>query len=96
MAMNRVQFQPGLSMAKFLARYDTEAKCYRSLYKARWPRGFRCPCCEGRARSRFRRDGRVYYQCRAPATDHAHQRHAVRGLEGAADHVVPGDASADV
>ena len=65
MAMNQVQFQPGLSMAQFLARYGTEAKCYRALYTARWPLGFRCPCCNGRARSRFRREGRVYYQCRA-------------------------------
>ncbi len=65
MAMNQTQFQPGLSMAAFFERYGTEAKCYRVLYKARWPRGFRCPCCRGRARSRFRREGRVYYQCRA-------------------------------
>ena len=65
MAMNQVQFQQGLSMAQFLERYGTEAKCYRALYKARWPTGFRCPCCNGRARSRFRREGRIYYQCRA-------------------------------
>ena len=65
MAMNQVQFQPGLPMAKFVERYGTETKCYRALYKARWPQGFRCPCCHGRARSRFRREGRIYYQCRA-------------------------------
>ncbi len=65
MAMNWVQFQPGLSLAEFLRDYGTEAKCYRALYKARWPQGFRCPCCGGRPRSRFRREGRVYYQCRA-------------------------------
>ena len=65
MAMNWVQFQPGLSMRQFLSQYGTEAKCYRALYKARWPRGFRCPCCGGRPRSRFRREGRIYYQCRA-------------------------------
>lgn len=65
MAMNQTQFQPGLSMGAFFERYGTEAKCYRAFYKARWPRGFRCPCCHGRARSRFRREGRVYYQCRA-------------------------------
>lgn len=65
MAMNRVQFQPGLALAAFVARYGTEAKSYRALYKARWPNGFRCPCCGKRARSRFRRGGQVYYQCRA-------------------------------
>lgn len=65
MAMNRVQFQAGLSMAEFMQQYGTEAKCYRSLYRSRWPHGFSCPECGKRARSRFRRQGRVYYQCRA-------------------------------
>lgn len=65
MAINPVQFQHGLSMVEFIARYGTEAKCYRALYRARWPRGFRCPACAHRGRSRFRREGRIYYQCRA-------------------------------
>ncbi|WP_027485787.1 transposase, partial [Rhodanobacter sp. OR87] len=65
MAMNQVQFQSGLSMAQFIRRYGTEARCYRALYRARWPQGFRCPRCNSRPRSRFRRAGRVYYQCRA-------------------------------
>lgn len=65
MAMNRVQFQPGLTLAEFVERYGTEDKSYRALYKARWPHGFRCPCCGKRARSRFRRGQQVYYQCRA-------------------------------
>ncbi|HOC11957.1 MAG TPA: transposase, partial [Thermomonas sp.] len=43
MAMNYVQFQPGLSMAQFIQQYGTEAKCYRALYRTRWPQGFRCP-----------------------------------------------------
>lgn len=65
MAMNLVQFQKGLSMVEFIRQYGTEAKCYRALYRARWPQGFRCPECGQRPRSRFRREGRVYYQCRA-------------------------------
>lgn len=65
MAMNRVQFQAGLSMTAFLQQYGTEAKCYRALYRMRWPQGFRCPACNGRTRSRFRRADRVYYQCRS-------------------------------
>ena len=65
MAINPVQFQKGLSMVEFLAAYGTEAKCYRALHRARWPQGFRCPGCAHRGRSRFRREGRVYYQCRA-------------------------------
>ena len=65
MSINAIQFQPGLSMAQFIQTYGTEAKCYRVLYKARWPQGFLCPCCQNRSRSRFRREGRIYYQCRA-------------------------------
>ena len=65
MAMNQVQFQRGLSMAQVIQQYGTEAKCYRALYRSRWPHGFRCPVCSERPRSRFRRAGRVYYQCRA-------------------------------
>lgn len=63
MTINAVQFQHGLSMVEFVAQYGTEAKCYRALYRSRWPRGFRCPACANRSRSRFRRDGRMYYQC---------------------------------
>jgi transposase-like protein len=65
MAMNQVQFQSGLSMPEFLAQYGTEAKCRKALYRARWPKGFRCPACDGRTRSSFRREGQIYYQCRA-------------------------------
>jgi len=64
MSINTVQFQPGLSMAEFIERYGTEVKCYRALYQWRWPNGFRCPACDGRRRSRFRRGAQVYYQCR--------------------------------
>lgn len=64
MGINVVQFQKGLSMNQFIERYGTEAKCYRALYRWRWPKGFRCPQCDGRARSRFRRGETVYYQCR--------------------------------
>lgn len=65
MAMNRVQFQKGLSMVKFLAQYGTESKCRRSVFRSRWPKGFRCPACQGRPHCRFRREGQIYYQCRA-------------------------------
>ncbi|UIE42369.1 hypothetical protein FICKIIDM_01473 [Xanthomonas citri pv. punicae] len=65
MSINAVQFQAGLSMPDFFAAYGTEAKCYRALYRWRWPQGFRCPCCAGRARSRFKRGGAIYYQCSA-------------------------------
>lgn len=65
MAMNPIQFQPGLSLHEFVAQYGTEAKCRRALYRARWPKGFRCPACGDRRRSTFRRGAQTYYQCRA-------------------------------
>lgn len=65
MAMNPIQFQPGLSLREFVAQYGTEAKCRRALYRARWPKGFRCPACGDRRRSTFRRGAQTYYQCRA-------------------------------
>ena len=65
MSINLVQFQQGLSMVEFMQQYGTEAKAYRALYRARWPHGFRCPVCDDRRRSRFRRGRQVYYQCRS-------------------------------
>ena len=46
MAMNRVQFQPGLSMAEFFERYGSEEQCEAALFAARWPSRWRCPRCE--------------------------------------------------
>jgi hypothetical protein len=45
MAMNRIQFQPGLSLPSFTAQFGTEAQCAAALELARWPLGFRCPGC---------------------------------------------------
>jgi len=63
MTMNRVQFQPGLSMPEFLELYGTEDKCQRALEAARWPNGFACPRCAGPARTSFVRTGLPYWQC---------------------------------
>ena len=52
-------------MKRLMQQYGTEAKVNRALYRARWPHGFRCPVCDDRRRSRFRRGRQVYYQCRA-------------------------------
>jgi ribosomal protein L37AE/L43A len=65
MPMNRVQFQPGLSMAEFLDRYGNEAKCEAALVAARWPDGFGCPACGAAGHSTFVRGGRRYWQCTA-------------------------------
>lgn len=63
MKMNRVQFQPGLSMPEFYERYGTEAKCRAALEAARWPGGFVCPGCGGPARTSFERGALRYWQC---------------------------------
>jgi len=69
MAMNRVQFQRGLSMAGFLERYGSEDQCEAALFAARWPQGWRCPSCACPWYSSFMREGRRYWQCSA----HRHQ-----------------------
>lgn len=61
--MNKVQFQPGLSMAEFFEHYGTEKKCHASLEASRWPTGFCCPSCGDSRHSRFIREGRTYWQC---------------------------------
>jgi transposase-like protein len=63
MAMNRVQFQRGLSMAEFMEQYGTDTQCEVALSAARWPHGFSCPACGGPSSCSFRRQGRLYWQC---------------------------------
>jgi hypothetical protein len=65
MTMTRVQFQPGLSMTEFMDRYGSDEKCAAALIQARWPGGFGCPECGGGRHSTFRREGRLYFRCRA-------------------------------
>ncbi len=45
MAMNRIQFHPGLSLPAFHAQFGTEEQCADALEASRWPQGFRCPEC---------------------------------------------------
>jgi transposase-like protein len=63
MAMNRVQFQPGLSMAEFMNRYGSDEQCEAALVASRWPSGFVCPLCSGGQSSSYRRQGLLYFQC---------------------------------
>lgn len=63
MAMNRVQFQRGLSMADFIDQYGSDEQCEAALIASRWPQGFACPACGGPASCSFRRQGRLYWQC---------------------------------
>jgi transposase-like protein len=67
MAMNRVQFQPGLSMHEFMDLYGTQDKCEAAVIGWRWPRGYACPSCErtDASFSSFRRGRLLYRQCSA-------------------------------
>ncbi|OLK26094.1 transposase, partial [Xanthomonas oryzae pv. oryzae] len=43
MAMNRVQFQAGLSLPAFLKRYGNAQQCAPALQISRCPPGLACP-----------------------------------------------------
>ena len=45
MAMNRIQFQHGMSLPEFLRGFGTEAASAQAVMAARWPNGFECPKC---------------------------------------------------
>jgi len=47
MARNRIQFQKGLSEARFVALYGSEDLCRAAVALWRWPGGFICPKCGG-------------------------------------------------
>jgi hypothetical protein len=61
MARNAVQFQKGLSEAEFQKLYGTEELCRAVIFKLRWPDGFVCPACGGRAHCVIRT--RLVHQC---------------------------------
>lgn len=63
MKMNRVQFQPGLSMAEFIGLYGTQEQCEAAVRTWRWPQGFACPVCGAASHSEFRRGTLLYFQC---------------------------------
>jgi len=65
MRMNRIQFQPGLSMLAFIERYGTEAQCEAELEQLRWPNGFSCPRCDSTTYGIIRDSRRQRYQCKA-------------------------------
>ena len=62
MAMNRVQFQRGLSLAEFLKLYGTDALCEAHWVDARWPEGFVCSRCSCK-RFALTFNGRRSWEC---------------------------------
>lgn len=63
MAMNKVQYQRGLSMLEFFDNYGSQEACETLVRGWRWPEGFICPRCQGTWHSEFRRRERLYFQC---------------------------------
>ena len=66
MSRNKVQFQKGLSEARFHELYGTEEKCRAALFFWRWPEGFVCPACGGMRHCVI--EDRGLYQCNACRT----------------------------
>jgi len=60
MPKNQVQFQKGMSLSEFLARYGTEVQCAQVLRGWRWRQGFVCPACGHRGHCVL---GRGLFQC---------------------------------
>lgn len=63
MPTNRIQFQPGLSLAEFLKAYGTETQCEAVVERWRWPKSFVCPACGTERAITFRRGRSKIFQC---------------------------------
>ena len=55
-----IQFQKGLSLQEFMARYGSEDLCIKAVCIARWPNGFECPECGSKRHCRL---SRGLFQC---------------------------------
>lgn len=62
MARNKVQFQDGMSLTRFMALYGTEEQCEAAVKRWRWPNGFVCPKCGAKRHTITGR--RRLYECR--------------------------------
>lgn len=65
MTINRIQFQPGVSMPEFFSRYGSEEQCAAALKTLRWPQGFHCPRCNAPEHYVVGHGARTLFQCRA-------------------------------
>ena len=65
MSMNRVQFQPGVSLPEFFSRYGKEEQCTAALVELRWPEGFVCSRCAATAHYMVGHGARKLFQCRS-------------------------------
>ncbi len=93
MAMNRVQFQQGMSLHEFMQDFGTEVQCALALEKARWPTGFHCPACDWTGHYRVRHGSRTVAAVRRlPAPDFADRWHGAGRHQTATEDLVSGDA----
>ena len=65
MPINKIQFQPGLSLPAFFEQFGTDAQCEAALERARWPSGFVCRNCGEYRHSLVRRGVQKLWQCSA-------------------------------
>jgi len=63
MSMNRIQFQPGMSLFEFFEKFGSEAQCEAAVQRVRWPQGFRCPRCGAAAHCVLQVRARKTFQC---------------------------------
>jgi transposase-like protein len=63
--MNRIQFQPGLSLTEFLENYGTSEQCEEAVEISRWPKGFVCPGCGATGHCVVWHDQVKTFQCNA-------------------------------
>lgn len=64
MAMNRIQFQAGLSMREFQRQYGADEQCEAALFTSRWPNGWSCSRCQC-TRFACTHNGRRLWECLA-------------------------------
>lgn len=62
MAINKVQFQKGLSLDGFLNQYGTEKQCEEAVVAMRWPQGYECTRCACK-RVSMTHHGRQLWEC---------------------------------
>ena len=95
MAMNRVQFQRGLSMPEFMDRYGSQDKCEAAVMVSRWPGGF-CLSRMCRTCAHVVPPGRppVLAMCQLQPSVQPHQWHPIRRQQAASDPLVLGNALA--
>jgi ribosomal protein L37AE/L43A len=65
MAINKIQFQEGLSLEQFLKDYGCEEQCESALIDAKWSNGYCCSRCSGNKAIVFKRGKTRYWECNA-------------------------------